>query len=204
MRNPTDAHSGHSHAKADTMPAAGLVPEGSATAIDPVCGMTVTLKPDTRTETFGEQSFHFCSGKCQSKFQADPWFYASGNAAKRGKVVVAGTQYTCPMHPQILRDAPGACPICGMALEPVLPSDAPSHELIDFTRRMWISAAAAAPLIALTMGPLVGLQLRNLIGHQVATYAEFVLATPIVLWAASPFFRRGWESVINRLPTCGR
>ncbi|WP_054007747.1 heavy metal translocating P-type ATPase [Cypionkella psychrotolerans] len=182
------------------MPKDAAAPDSAATAIDPVCGMTVTLKPDTRTETFGAQSFHFCSGKCQSKFQTDPWFYASGNAAKRGKVAVAGTQYTCPMHPQIIRDAPGSCPICGMALETLVPTDAPSHELTDFTRRMWVSAAAAVPLIALTMGPLVGLQLRNLIGHQVATYAEFVLATPIVLWAALPFFRRGWESVINRSP----
>ncbi len=196
MRNPTKSHSDH----ALDMPKDAAAPDSAATAIDPVCGMTVTLKPDTRTETFGAQSFHFCSGKCQSKFQTDPWFYASGNAAKRGKVAVAGTQYTCPMHPQIIRDAPGSCPICGMALETLVPTDAPSHELTDFTRRMWVSAAAAVPLIALTMGPLVGLQLRNLIGHQVATYAEFVLATPIVLWAALPFFRRGWESVINRSP----
>ena len=200
MRNPTNAHSGHAHDMTEVMPDVAEAPVGAVTAIDPVCGMTVTLKPDTRTETFGAQRFHFCSGKCQSKFQADPWFYASGNAAKRGKVAVAGAQYTCPMHPQIIRDAPGSCPICGMALEPVLPSDAPSHELIDFTRRMWISAAAAVPLIALTMGPLIGLPLRDLIGHQVATYAEFALATPVVLWAALPFFRRGWESVVNRSP----
>ena len=171
MRNPTNAHSGHAHDMTEVMPDVAEAPVGAVTAIDPVCGMTVTLKPDTRTETFGAQRFHFCSGKCQSKFQADPWFYASGNAAKRGKVAVAGAQYTCPMHPQIIRDAPGSCPICGMALEPVLPSDATSHELIDFTRRMWISAAAAVPLIALTMGPLIGLPLRDLIGHQVATYA---------------------------------
>lgn len=200
MQNSADAHAGHTHRNEEAMSAVGSAPVGSATAIDPVCGMTVTLKPDTRTETFGALSFHFCSGKCQSKFQADPWFYASGNAAKRGKMAVAGAQYTCPMHPQIIRDAPGSCPICGMALEPVLPSDAPSHELTDFTRRMWISAAVAVPLIGLTMGPLVGLQLRDMIGHQVATYAEFVLATPIVLWAALPFFRRGWESMINRSP----
>ncbi len=182
------------------MPHPETAAPGAQTAVDPVCGMTVTLKPDTRTETFGAQDFHFCSDKCQTRFQADPWFYASGNAAKRGKVAVAGVQYTCPMHPQILRDAPGPCPICGMALEPVLPSDEPSHELTDFTRRMWISAAAAVPLIVLTMGPMVGLPLRDWIGHQVATYAEFALATPIVLWAALPFFRRGWESLVNRSP----
>ena len=182
------------------MPQPETAAPGAQTAVDPVCGMTVKLKPDTRTETFGAQSFHFCSGKCQSKFKADPWFYVSGNAARRGKVAVAGRHYTCPMHPQITRDAPGSCPICGMALEPLVPSDEPSHELIDFTRRMWISAAAAVPLIALAMGPLIGLPLRDLIGHQLATYAEFALATPIVLWAALPFFRRGWESLGNRSP----
>ena len=176
------------------------VPAGSATAIDPVCGMTVALTDGTRAEGFGGQSFHFCSDKCQSKFKADPWFYASGNAKKRGKVVAAGTQYTCPMHPQIIRDAPGNCPICGMTLEPMVPSDAPSAELADFTRRMWISAAAAVPLVVLTMGSLVGLPVRDWIGHGVAGYVEFALATPIVLWAAWPFFQRGWASVTNRSP----
>jgi len=104
------------------------------------------------------------------------------------------------MHPEIVRDAPGPCPICGMALEPVVPSDEPSHELTDFTRRMWISAAAAVPLIVLTMGELVGLPVRHWIGHQTASYLEFVLATPIVLWAALPFFKRGWDSMVNRSP----
>jgi Cu+-exporting ATPase len=104
------------------------------------------------------------------------------------------------MHPEIVRDAPGACPICGMALEPMVPSDEPSEELTDFTRRMWISAAAAVPLIVLTMGPMVGLPVRDWIGHQVAGYLEFALATPVVLWAALPFFRRGWNSVVNRSP----
>ena len=200
MPNSADTHSGHAHDMTGVMPDVVAAPVGAQTAVDPVCGMTVTVKPDTRAETYGAQTFHFCSGKCQSKFQADPWFYASGNAAKRGKVVVSGTQYTCPMHPQILRDAPGSCPICGMALEPVLPSDAPSHELTDFTRRMWISTAAAVPLIVLTMGPLAGLPVRDWIGHQVAAYLEFALATPIILWAALPFFQRGRESVVNRSP----
>jgi len=87
-----------------------------------------------------------------------------------------------------------------MALEPMVPSDAPSEELTDFTRRMWISAAAAVPLVVLTMGPLVGLPVRDLVGHQNAMYLEFALATPIILWAALPFFKRGWDSVMNRSP----
>jgi Cu+-exporting ATPase len=162
--------------------------------------MTVTLKAETRTESFGGKPFHFCSEKCQTKFKGDPWFYVSGNAAKRGKVAAVGVQYTCPMHPEIIRDAPGSCPICGMALEPILPSDAPSEELTDFTRRMWISAAVAVPLVVLTMGPLIGLPIRDWVGHQNAMYLEFLLATPIILWAALPFFKRGWDSIMNRSP----
>ena len=176
------------------------IPAGTETAKDPVCGMTVAVKPDGRHAEFDGATFHFCSEKCQTKFKADPWFYASGRAAGQRKAAPANVQYTCPMHPEIVRDAPGSCPICGMALEPMVPSDEPSQELTDFTRRMWISAAAAVPLIILTMGELVALPVRDWIGHQTASYLEFVLATPIILWAALPFFRRGWDSVVNRSP----
>jgi P-type Cu+ transporter len=184
----------------DHHPASPEIPTGAKTAKDPVCGMTVVIKPDTRHADFGDKTFHFCSGKCETKFNADPWFYASGRAEGRVKSAPVNTQYTCPMHPEIVRDAPGPCPICGMALEPMLPSDEPSEELTDFTRRMWISATAAVPLIILTMGELVGLPVRDWLGHQTASYLEFALATPIVLWAALPFFRRGWDSLVNRSP----
>jgi Cu+-exporting ATPase len=183
----------HEHAKSD-------IPEGAETTKDPVCGMTVAIAADTRQAEFGDQSFHFCSEKCYMKFEGDPWFYASGRAQERKKATPANVQYTCPMHPEIVRDAQGACPICGMALEPVVPSDEPSDELTNFTRRMWISAAAAVPLIVLTMGEFVGLPVRDWVGHQTASYLEFVLATPIVLWAALPFFKRGWDSLVNRSP----
>jgi Cu+-exporting ATPase len=186
-------HHDHHHAAPDN-------PAGTETAKDPVCGMTVAVKPDGRHAEFGGETFHFCSEKCQTKFKGDPWFYATGRNSERPKAAAADVQYTCPMHPEIVRDAPGACPICGMALEPMLPSDEPSDELTDFTRRMWISTAAAVPLIILTMGGLVGLPVRDWIGHQAASYLEFALATPIVLWAAWPFFKRGWDSVVNRSP----
>ena len=184
----------------DHQHAAPNIPAGAETAKDPVCGMTVAVKPDGRHAEFGGETFHFCSEKCQTKFKADPWHYASGRAAGVKKAAPADVQYTCPMHPEIIRDAPGACPLCGMALEPMLPTDEPSDELTDFTRRMWISAAAAVPLIILTMGGLVGLPVRDWIGHQTASYLEFVLATPVVLWAALPFFKRGWDSLVNRSP----
>ncbi len=195
MDHAHDRH-GHGHGHAGK----GDLPPGTKSAIDPVCGMAVAITPSARSLEHGGKTHYFCSQKCQTSFEVDPWFYASGNAAKRGAVVQPGAQYTCPMHPEIVRDAPGACPICGMALEPMLPSDEPNHELTDFTRRMWISAAASVPLIALTMGELVGLPFRVWIGHPWAGYLEFALASPVVLWAALPFFQRGWDSLRNRSP----
>ena len=181
---------GHDHAKTKAGPQ----------ATDPVCGMSVTIKPEARSRDYGGDTYYFCSEGCRTKFDADPFFYASGNAAKVGKRAPQGTQWTCPMHPEIVRDEPGACPICGMALEPMVPSDAPNEELVDFTRRLWVSVAAAVPLIVLTMGEMVGLPVRDWVGHQTAVYLEFLLATPIVLWAARPFFQRGWASIQNRSP----
>ena len=130
---------------------------GSAlpTEVDPLCGMTVTVKDGTRSAIFGDQNYHFCSEKCQTRFNADPWFHASGNASKNGHAVVPAAQYTCPMHPKILQDRPAICPLCGMALEPLVASDEASPELADFTRRMWLSGAAGVPLVILTMGGLV-------------------------------------------------
>ena len=173
---------------------------GAETATDPVCGMQVEMRKSARARDYGGETFWFCSENCQSKFEADPYFYASGNAERTSNQAQPGTQWTCPMHPEIVRDEPGSCPICGMALEPMVPSDEPSEELTDFTRRMWISAAAAVPLVILTMGELVGLPVRDWLGHQLAVYIEFVLATPIVLWAALPFFRRGLDSFRNLSP----
>jgi Cu+-exporting ATPase len=116
--------------------------------------------------------------------------------------VKPGVKYTCPMHPEIVRDAPGSCPICGMALEPMVASldDAPNPELIDFTRRLIVSAALSVPLLAFGMGDLVGLRLREWIGEGLSGWIELVLATPVVLWAAWPFFQRFWSSLLNRSP----
>ncbi|GGA84746.1 copper-translocating P-type ATPase [Brucella endophytica] len=146
--------------------------------------------------------FHFCSAGCKTKFEADPERYLSGKP-RQDEPVKPGTLYTCPMHPEIVQDKPGSCPLCGMALEPMgVPTgdEGPNPELIDFTRRLWISAACAIPLLILTMGPMIGLPIRDWIGERVAAWAELVLATPVVLWAALPFFKRGWDSIINRSP----
>ncbi len=176
-------------------------PAAYETAVDPVCGMTVdraTAKHFLRHEGHGH---YFCSAGCKGKFEADPAKYADGRPEP--EAMPKGTQYTCPMHPEIIRDKPGSCPICGMALEPMgVPTgdEGPNPELIDFTRRLWVSAILAIPLLVIAMGPMVGLPVRDWIGEPLATWVEFALATPVVLWAAIPFFHRGWESIINRSP----
>lgn len=174
-------------------------PLGSDSAIDPVCGMSVDLSKGKPSLIHKDETYHFCSDGCHDRFGADPFFYLSGNNKKRVVSAQEGVQFTCPMDPEILQDEPGTCPICGMALEPMGGiSDEPNHELIDFTKRLWVSAAAAIPLLILTMGPLFGLPIRNWTGETTALILEFVLATPVVLWAAAPFFIRGWTSLKTR------
>jgi P-type Cu+ transporter len=130
-----------------------------------------------------------------------------GNCPKCGMtlepVVAAGprTKWTCPMHPQIVRDAPGSCPICGMALEPRTAGavEGPDPELVDMARRFWIGLVLTLPLLAFVMGDMLpGQPLRHLIAGQVSAWLQFVLATPVVLWAGWPFFERGWASIVNR------
>ena len=115
--------------------------------------------------------------------------------------VSSGTKYTCPMHPQIVQEGAGYCPICGMALEPVVASrdDGPNPELVDFTRRLIVSAALAVPILVLSMGELVGLDFRAWLGRWF-DWAQLVLASPVVLWAAWPFWQRFWSSLVNRSP----
>ncbi|MES0810027.1 heavy metal translocating P-type ATPase [Roseibium sp. SCPC15] len=170
---------------------------------DPVCGMSVTLGKGKPTLRYKGEDYHFCNPKCHDKFGADPYFYLSGNNEKKKALEAerstGGALFTCPMDPEIVQEGPGTCPICGMALEPMSGvSDEPNHELIDFTRRLWVSAIAAIPLLILTMGPMVGVPIREWIGEGVAIYLEAFLATPVVLWAALPFFQRGWTSLVTR------
>ncbi len=188
-------HCHHDHKHEGTAKEAGC-----DMATDPVCGMQVRVKVGARSEQYDGESYYFCSDGCQEKFKADPYFYVSGNAKKAHQQSKPGAQWTCPMHPEIIQDEPGDCPKCGMALEPTVPTDEPSEELVDFTRRLWVSGAAAIPLMILTMGGMVGLPIRDWLSHQMAAYAEFALATPIVFWAAQPFFKRGADSIRNASP----
>jgi Cu+-exporting ATPase len=143
--------------------------------------------------------YYFCSSGCQSKFMAEPAKYVESATARKAEPVPEGTIYTCPMHPQIRQVGPGSCPICGMALEPVLATaeTEPSHELVDMTRRFWIGLVLSLPVVALEMGGhLTGLS--HTIGQQTSNWIQMLLATPVVLWAGWPFFVRGWQSLVTR------
>ncbi len=195
-----EQHHHHHHHGAAT-------PEDTAQrVVDPVCGMKVD--PATSPHQFAWQgaSYHFCSAGCRAKFAADPAKYlqpttvpAKSPAQKEPaqKEVV----YTCPMHPQVRQMGPGNCPICGMALEPAGVSEAvgPSAELVDMTRRFWIGVVLTVPLLILEMGShFPGLNLHHYVSPQASVWIQFVLGTPVVLWAGWPFFERGWASVVNR------
>jgi Cu+-exporting ATPase len=133
----------------------------AATAIDPVCGMTVDPATSRHRHTHHRHSYYFCSTGCRRKFAADPEKYLDKHTAP-SDAMPDGTIYTCPMHPQIRQFGPGNCPICGMALEPlVVTADAqPNHELADMSRRFWIGLALTTPVFVLEMGshiPAIGL-----------------------------------------------
>ena len=146
--------------------------------VDPVCGMNVELGVGKPSLFHQDKEYHFCSSGCHDKFDKDPEFYLSGASKRKVQDATVGSVYTCPMHPEIVQDHPGDCPLCGMALEPMgIPTDEPNPELIDFTRRFWISAICAVPLLILTMGPLLGLPVREWIGEQRANWNLIYRAT---------------------------
>ena len=180
-------HSGHSfsHGK----------PAGETK--DPVCGMSVDPGKTHQHAEHNGASYHFCSANCRAKFIADPAKYLAPQSAS-APVASASRIWTCPMHPEIRRDAPGSCPICGMALEPAEPGadEGPNPELVDFTRRLWVSGILAVPLLLLSMGgEMVGL---HLVPMRWSPWVQLALTAPIVLWAGWPFFERGWASLKSR------
>jgi Cu+-exporting ATPase len=181
-------HSGHGHHDHHT---------GEATVRDPVCGMTVDPATSPHRSDYREETFHFCSAGCRTKFAAAPQKYLDGSKPEAN--VPEGTIYTCPMHPQIRQIGPGSCPICGMALEPEVASlDAPPNpELADMTRRFWIGLALSLPAVVLEMGGhLAGG--HGWIDQTLSNWIQLVFATPVVLWAGWPFFVRGWQSLLTR------
>jgi len=187
----------------------------AASATDPVCGMTVDPTATRHVaEHEGRRSF-FCSAGCRERFLAEPARFAARPAAPAGgahhrpdhgtraveREPAAGTIYTCPMHPEIVQDHPGSCPICGMALEPrtVTAEAAPNPELADMTRRFWIGAVLTLPVLILAMGPhLLGFPSHALVTPQLSAWLQLVLSAPVVLWSGWPFFERGWRSIVTR------
>jgi Cu+-exporting ATPase len=202
--------------------------EGTATAIDPVCGMTVDLTKGKPTHEHHGLTYHFCSNSCRTKFAADPAKYlkaeptgrpahthvhhdahdpAGGNHVAHGAVTkpapaaAPGAKWTCPMHPEIVRDGPGSCPICGMALEPMTPvaDEGPNPELVDMTRRLWITAPLALVLLVVEMaGHAAGVDLLPFLEPRQQQYLQLALAVPAVLWGGWPFFVRGFDSLRTR------
>lgn len=189
-------HHGHDHHDA---------PAQGGQAIDPVCGMSVD--PATAKHRFNYKGldYYFCSAGCRTKFEADPETVLASKPPVRSKPSAPASQpvaqdaiYTCPMHPEVRQVGPGACPICGMALEPeqVSLDDKPDPELIDMTRRFWIALVLTIPVVVIDMAAHVaGVELVP------APYANWVLlalATPVVAWAGAPFFVRGFRSLVTR------
>ena len=183
-----DAHGGHRHA-------------AQGKAKDPVCGMTVDPQTAEHRSDFDGRTYFFCSARCRSSFEAAPSKYVHPRAHEPAPAAAPkGAKWTCPMHPEIVRDGPGSCPICGMALEPMTPAagtEDTNPELIDMSRRFWIGLILSVPLVLLVMLPHVAGHAFE-IPHQVRVWLEILLATPVVVWGGYPFFERGWRSIVNR------
>ena len=227
---------------------------------DPVCGMAINPESAAAKHEYNGRTYSFCGAHCLAKFRENPEKYdlqenrqgahtdgtvvhalhteehagseqpirsdlgkaayvcpmdsevrqsKPGACPKCGMalepaapcVTLSKTEYVCPMHPEIVRPEPGSCPICGMALEPrtVSLADVPNPELVDMTRRLWISAALSLPLFILAMSDMLpGQPLMHLISPRPLNWVQFIIATPVVLWGGWPFFERGWRSIINR------
>src|ERR1044071_4887677 len=191
-------------------------------ALDPVCGMTVDPAKAAGEFEHKGTKYYFCSKHCVQAFSSDPERYLSRTAgaahAHRGAhhampVQIVGkpaarkgsarSQYTCPMHPEIVQDGPGSCPKCGMALVPTVPAaggEEDKTELSDMTRRFWVSAVLSAPLVVLAMAPYFGFAEPFGLAPRVRSLLEFLLGTPVVLWGGWPFFQKFWRSLTNRSP----
>ncbi len=172
-------------------------PATAAAAIDPVCGMSVDPAKTPHRHDYRHHTYYFCSAGCRGKFAADPEKYLKPGAVR--ETMHKDAIYTCPMHPEVQQVGPGACPICGMALEPVVvTAEAPANpELLDMTRRFWIGLVLTLPVAVLEMGGHF-VDLGVWLTPNVDNLIQLALATPVVLWTGWPFFVRGWHSFVTR------
>ena len=192
-------------------------------ALDPVCSMTVDPAKAAGEFDYKGTKYYFCSKHCLHSFSGDPERYLSNKAgdahshrhqrthhavpiqvvakpATRKASAAPRSQYTCPMHPEIVQSGPGSCPKCGMALVPVAGAEEDKSELRGMTRRFWLSAVLSAPLVVLAMAPYFGFAEPFGLAPRVRSFLEFLLGTPVVLWGGWPFFHKFWLSLRNRSP----
>jgi P-type Cu+ transporter len=174
-----------------------------ATERDPVCGMTVDPATAQHDAEHEGRRYYFCSPGCRQRFIADPGRYLAPDQAPGEQATAPSdgqTLWTCPMHPQIVRPEPGSCPICGMGLEPMVPTggEPENPELRDMTRRFWVGAALSVPLLGMVMAAHVSMPVAAVTASRPAVWLQLALGTAAVLWCGWPFFQRGWASVVAR------
>jgi Cu+-exporting ATPase len=178
----------------------------------------MTVDPSTAAGSYDYEGtrYYFCNPSCLARFKSDPAQYLKTGSTESQPAAEPGSRYTCPMHPEIIRDGPGACPICGMALEPLVATegDEPNPELVDMTLRFWIAAALSLPVFALTMAAMVldlgwvsvSIDIGGPAGYSLPidmatiNWIGLICSTPVVLWAGWPFFERAWHSVRTAQP----
>jgi len=183
------------------------------THLDPVCGMSVDPAHAAGSYNYAGKTYYFCSPRCLERFQREPENFLAARPhptsmpamplPARASSAATALEYTCPMHPEVVRDRPGACPICGMALEARVPTldESPNPELVDMTRRFWLAVLLGAPVLLAAMADMIlpgGLS--RFVGGSAINWLGLGLAAPVVLWAGWPFFVRAWASIVNRSP----
>jgi Cu+-exporting ATPase len=176
------------------------------TQLDPVCGMTIEEEDAVGSVVHEGTKYYFCNQSCLEQFQAEPARFLSTTPSQRAAQAAAeagpDVEYTCPMHPEIVRPQPGACPICGMALEPrtITLTDRPNPELADMTRRFWIALVLGAPVFVAAMADMATGGSLMLARGAWINWMGLILSTPVVFWAGWPFFERAWSSIVYRSP----
>ncbi len=171
--------------------------------VDPVCGMSVAPETAAGKYDFKGETYYFCSNGCLNKFRQNPAAFLEEKKEEKLEAASEGTEYTCPMHPEVLQIGPGSCPFCGMALEPKTFSldDAPDPEYVDMKRRFVIAAVLTLPVFLLAMAEMIpGFSSQNLLSPKTILWIQFILATPVVWYCGLPFFERGWASIKNKSP----